>query len=144
MIHRTRVVEKRLKLRVRFSFQKEKCVRQTKISTKTGKDGFLPAVFRSRLGQKNSCYCMFSMSRLCFVFYCEIYVNNGLLCQCSFLLPWHFIPSHYVRRRFPTVSALEFRFRFLYLNKPKAHFWRKNHVENWGDTSAIIVKKGEV
>ena len=51
-------------------------VASTKISTKTNKDGFSPAVFRSRLEQK---------------------------------IPLHFIPSHYVRRRFPSVIVLEFR-----------------------------------
>ena len=41
----------------------------------TDKDGFSPAVFRSRLEQKIS-YRIFSLLRLCFVFYGEIYVKN--------------------------------------------------------------------
>ena len=51
-IHRTQVVEKKWKLRVRFSPTKENRVHQTKISTKTDKHGLSPAVFRSRLEQK--------------------------------------------------------------------------------------------
>ena len=51
VIHHTQVVEKKWKLRVRFSPTKENRVHQTKISTKTDKDGFSPAVFRSRLNK---------------------------------------------------------------------------------------------
>ena len=47
----TQVVEKKWKLRVRFSSTKENRVHQTKISTKTDKDGFSPAVLRSRLNK---------------------------------------------------------------------------------------------
>ena len=42
------VVKKKWKLRVRFSPTKENRVDQTKISTKTDKNSFSPAVFRSR------------------------------------------------------------------------------------------------
>ena len=57
------------------SNREEMEVASTKISTKTDKDSFSRAVFRSRLGQK---------------------------------IPKLFIPSHYVRQRFPSVCALEF------------------------------------
>ena len=59
-----------------FSLKKENRVHQTKISTKTYKEGFSPAVFRSRLGQKSSRYWMFNLLRLCFGFCGEIYVKN--------------------------------------------------------------------
>ena len=53
VIHRTRVVEKKRKLRVPFSPSTNRNrVHRTKISTKTDKDGFSHAVFRSRLEQK--------------------------------------------------------------------------------------------
>ena len=45
-------VEKGQKLRVRFNPRKENRVHQTKVSKKTDKDGFSPAVFRSKLEQK--------------------------------------------------------------------------------------------
>ena len=56
VIHRTQVVEEKWKFRVRFSLTKDIRVHQKKISTKTYKDDFSPAVFRSRLGQKISRY----------------------------------------------------------------------------------------
>ena len=49
---------------------------------------------------------MFSLLRLCFVFYGEICFKSGKLCSFLFC---HSIPSHYVRRRFPSVSDLRFR-----------------------------------
>ena len=52
VIHRTQVVEEEWKFRVRFSLTKDIRVHQTKISTKTYKDDFSPAVFRSRLGHQ--------------------------------------------------------------------------------------------
>ena len=53
VIHCTRVVEKKRKLRVPFSPSTNRNrVHRTKISTKTDKDGFSHAVFRSRLEQK--------------------------------------------------------------------------------------------
>ena len=51
VIRHTKVVEKKWKLRVRFSSTKENRVHQTKISTKADKDGFSPAVLRSRLNK---------------------------------------------------------------------------------------------
>ena len=54
-----------------------------KISMKTDKDGFSPAMFKSRLEQKN--LIIESLLLLCFVSYGEIYGKNGYL--CSFLLP---------------------------------------------------------
>ena len=54
-----------------------------KISMKTDKDGFSPAMFKSRLEQKN--LIIESLLLLCFVSYGEIYGKNGWL--CSFLLP---------------------------------------------------------
>ena len=52
VIHCTQVVEKKWKLRVRFSPTKENRTHQTRISTKIDKDDFSPAVFSSRLEQK--------------------------------------------------------------------------------------------
>ena len=75
VIHRTQVAKKKWKLRVRFSPTKEDRMHQTKISTKTDKGDFSPAVSRSRLEQ-NFLYWIFSLLRLCFVFYGEIYVKN--------------------------------------------------------------------
>ena len=47
----------------------ENRVYEMKILTKTDKDGFSPAVFRSKLEQKISdSYSVFSLLRLCFVF----------------------------------------------------------------------------
>ena len=43
VIHHTQEVEKKWKLRLRFSLTKENRVHQTKISTKTDKNGFSPA-----------------------------------------------------------------------------------------------------
>ena len=71
VIHRTKVAKKKWKLRARFSPLKENCEHQTKISTKRDKDGFSPAVFRSRLEQKTPvtecfvcCVCaLFSMAK---------------------------------------------------------------------------------
>ena len=71
VIHRTEVAKKKWKLRARFSPLKENCEHQTKISTKRDKDGFSPAVFRSRLEQKTfvtecfvCCVCaLFSMAK---------------------------------------------------------------------------------
>ena len=76
VIHRTQVTKNKWKLRVRFSPMKENRVHHTKISTNTGKDGFSPAVFRSRLEQKLP-LLTFGLLRLCFVFYGEINVKNG-------------------------------------------------------------------
>ena len=78
VINRTQVVDKKWKLRVRFSPKKENRVHQTKILTKTDKDGFSPAVFKSRLEQKlpvNEClvccvFVLFSTAK-------SIMVKNG-------------------------------------------------------------------
>ena len=56
VIHRIQVIKKKWTLRLRFSPTKENRVYQTKISMKTDKDGFLPAVFKSRKEQKKSRY----------------------------------------------------------------------------------------
>ena len=65
VIHRIQVIKKKWTLRLRFSPTKENRVYQTKISMKTDKDGFLPAVFKSRKEQKNlviecllCCFCV--------------------------------------------------------------------------------------
>ena len=71
LLHRTQVVKKKWKMRVWFSPTKENRVHQTKVSTKTDKDGFSRAVFRSRLEQKAPiteclicCLCvLFSMAK---------------------------------------------------------------------------------
>ena len=71
LLHRTQVVEKKWKLRLWFNPTKENRVHQTKVSTKTDKDGFSRAVFRSRLEQKAPiteclicCLCvLFSMAK---------------------------------------------------------------------------------
>ena len=55
VIHRTQVVGgggEMEKLRVRFSLTKENRMQQTKILTKTDKDSFSPALFRSSLEHK--------------------------------------------------------------------------------------------
>ena len=57
VIHRTRVVEKKRKLRVPFSPSTNRNrVHRTKISTKTDKDGFLACGVQVKIGAKNSCY----------------------------------------------------------------------------------------
>ena len=68
MIHRTQIIKKKWTLRQRFSSTKENRVHQTQISMKTDKDGFSPAVFKSRLDQKNPviqclvcCFCVLSL-----------------------------------------------------------------------------------
>ena len=78
VIHRTQVVDKKWKLRVQFSPTNENRVHQTKILTKTDKDGFSPAVFKSRLEQKlpvNECL----VCCVCVLFYMakSIMVKNG-------------------------------------------------------------------
>ena len=51
-------------------------MRQTKISTKTDRDGLLPAVFRSRLGQKiPATECL--VCRVCVLFSIAKSVKNG-------------------------------------------------------------------
>ena len=78
VIHRTQAVDNKWKLRVQFSPTKENRVHQTKILTKTDKDGFWPAVLKSRLEQKLPfheclvcCACvLFSMAK-------SIMVKNG-------------------------------------------------------------------
>ena len=86
---------------------KENRVYQTKISTKTNNDGFSPTVFRSRLEQKTRvteclacCVCLlFSMAKTI------LRMGSCVRFCCHNIL----FPSHYVRRRFPSVGALEFR-----------------------------------
>ena len=46
---------------------------------------FLACSVQVKIRAKNTRYWIFSLLRLCFVFYGEIYVKNGKL--CSFLLP---------------------------------------------------------
>ena len=65
VIHRTQVIKKEWTLRLRFSPTKENRVHQTKISTKTDKDSFSPAMFKSKLEQENliieclvCCFCV--------------------------------------------------------------------------------------
>ena len=76
--------KKKWKLQVRFSPTKESRVHQRRFRRRVSK-----TVCRLRYsGQdynKNHRYWTFSLLRLCFVFYGEIYVKNGWL--CSFLLP---------------------------------------------------------
>ena len=67
---RTQVVKRKWKFGVLFNPTKENRVNQTKISTKTDRDGFSRAVFRSRLDEKTPvierlvCYAcvLFSMA----------------------------------------------------------------------------------
>ena len=68
-----------LKLWVRFSPKKENPVHQTKISTKTDKDSFSLKVYGVLpYGvQFSSRHWIFSLLRLCFVFFGKIYVRNG-------------------------------------------------------------------
>ena len=62
MIHRTQVVEEKWRSCEYGSAPK-------KILTKTDKDGFSPAVFRSSLEQKIPVTEYLGLLRLCFVFY---------------------------------------------------------------------------
>ena len=106
VIHRTQVAKKKWKLRVRFSPTKEDRVHQTKISTKTGKGGFSPAVSRSRLQQKTSfteylvyCVCvLFSMAK------------SMLRMSSVFVSVAKTFPSFAMgAAKVPSVSGLEFR-----------------------------------
>ena len=63
---------------------------------------FSPAVFRSRLEQK------FSVTEYLLCCVCVLFSMAKFMLRISSIW-WHFIPSHYVRRRFSSVSALEFR-----------------------------------
>ena len=65
-----------VKLEVRFSPTKENRVNETKISSKSDRR-FLACSVQVEIMMKNSRYCMFSLLRLFFVFYGEIYVENG-------------------------------------------------------------------
>ena len=65
-----------VKLEVRFNPTKENRVNETKISSKSDRQ-FLARSVQVEIMMKNSRYCMFSLLRLFFVFYGEIYVNNG-------------------------------------------------------------------
>ena len=73
-----------IKLEVRFSPTKENRVNETKISSKSDRR-FLARSVQVEIMMKNSCYCMFSLLRLFFVFYGEIYVENeyGFVCFWS-------------------------------------------------------------
>ena len=106
VIHRTQVAKKKWKLRARFSPTKEDRVHQTKISTKTDKGGFSPAVFRSRLEQKTPsteylvyCVCvLFSMAKF-MLRMSSVFVSVAKTFH-SFAISAAKVPS---------VSALEFR-----------------------------------
>ena len=106
VIHRTQVAKKKWKLRARFSPTKEDRVHQTKISTKTDKGGFSPAVFRSRLEQKTPsteylvyCVCvLFSMPKF-MLRMSSVFVSIAKTFH-SFAISAAKVPS---------VSALEFR-----------------------------------
>ena len=63
---------------------------------------FSPAVFRSRLEQK------FPVTEYLLCCVCVSFSMAKFMLRISSIW-WHFIPSHYVRRRFSSVSALEFR-----------------------------------
>ena len=65
-----------VKLQVQFSPTKENRVNETKISSKSDRR-FLARSVQVEIMMKNSRYCMFSLLRLFFVFYGEIYVKNG-------------------------------------------------------------------
>ena len=65
-----------VKLQVRFNPTKESRVNETKISSKSDRR-FLARSVQVEIMMKNSRYCMFSLLRLFFVFYGEIYVKNG-------------------------------------------------------------------
>ena len=82
LIHRTQVVKK-WKLRARFSPTKEN---RTKISTHTDQDGFLCAVFRSRLDQKSRV----TKCLVCFV--CDLFpMSKSMLRMGSFLYLFVFV-----------------------------------------------------
>ena len=99
LIHRTLVEKKKWKLPVRFSPTKENRMHQTKTSNKTDHDGFSPAVFRSRLEQTTP--VTESVQLVEFVFFFSMTKHMLRMGSFSFLR---------VRRRFPLVSALEFRY----------------------------------
>ena len=92
MIQRTQVVKKKWK-----------------ISTKTNKDGFSPAVymFRSRLEQKIP--VTESLARCVFVLFSTAKTILRMGSCVRFCCHNILLPSHHVRRRLPSVSALEFR-----------------------------------
>ena len=101
--------KKKLKLRLRVSPTKEISVRLAKISTKTDKDGFSPAVFRSSSEQKFPvtesfvrCVCfLFSLAK-------SILTMGSCVCFCSHNLSFFRTKC---RECFTdvVVSALEFR-----------------------------------
>ena len=102
VLHRTQVVKKKWKLRVRFSLTEENRVHQNNFSMKTDKGSFSHAVIRSRLEQKNPvtkyqvrCVCvLFSVAKSmlimgsCVRFYgpnifLRTKCSEGSLGQCS-------------------------------------------------------------
>ena len=81
VIHRTQVVEKKWKLRVRFSPTKENRAHQTNISMKTDKRRFLAYGVPDKIPITKYLVCCVCV----FFFFGEMYVKNGYL--CLFLLP---------------------------------------------------------
>ena len=107
VIHRTQVLKKKQMLLLRFSPTKENRVHQ-KISIKTDKDGFSPAIFKSRLNKKIS---LLNVQFFAFVFY---FLQRNLWKEwLALFVPvvLNFISSYEARRRFPLISAIEFRSR---------------------------------
>ena len=104
LIHLTRAVEKKWNLRVRFS----PLLRRTASIRR----GLTKTVSRLRFsGQdQNKKFLLLNVQFAAFVF-CFLQRNLFQEWETVFVsvLPQHFIPLHYVRRRFPSVSALWFR-----------------------------------
>ena len=108
LIDRTLVETKKWKLPVRFSPTKENRMHQTKTSNKTDHDGFSPAVFRSRLEQTTP--VTESVQLVEFVFFFSMtkhMLRMGSCVRFRVAITFSFLR---VRRRFPLVSALEFRY----------------------------------
>ena len=76
LIHRTQVVKKEWKLRGRFSPTKENRIKRRSLQRLT-KTVLVVCGVQVKIRTKISRYRMFSLFRLCFVFYGEIYVKNG-------------------------------------------------------------------
>ena len=107
LIDRTLVEKKKWKLPVRFSPTKENRMHQTKTSNKTDHDGFSPAVFRSRLEQQLPLLKVFSLLSLCFFSMTKHMLRMGSCVRFRVAITFSYLR---VRRRFPLVSALEFRY----------------------------------
>ena len=107
VIHRTQVAEKKWKLRARFSLMKENRVHQTKISTKTDKSGFSPAVFRSWLDKKTPTTEYLFCSVFVFFSMAKAMLRMGGVFVCSFAISAEKVPlAQFSRVSFSRVIPL--------------------------------------